>query len=467
MDSVKEVIVMWCFEGRLSDKRYAAARRMAMMRSFSVTYPTLSRIGPSRRMVMVLILPLIASLVLTGRAAARNEVATDTETGDTITITVNVELAQSNFEEWEKKLHKAFKKCLGDPEGFQTGCKKLFFKLEIVPARPTNERKYHAVRIKDVPEGEYEKSSVHSISIDDPTTRDFIALWDTNDDEATICHEFMHMLGLHDEYVNLKRGPTGKRFTVPDPNKAPEYTWTDSNGNGRVDRGDRNGNGMVDRGVDDTRELDSVHLKPNERPSIMAEQVDDKKDKGWGILKRHITEILDKHHIDKCGRLTRADTPEISVYIDSSFRVEECGEDCYDHTHKFSTTIKGKKIEWEGKTRGNCKRCWYNTNGNGSCPVSCDDLKRGEKVQCKGKTLYGEQTITLPPEPIEEYRRAFCGEERVGQVQPDLHSQGADRPELLLPVSRWNRAASDEAEHSAALPVCHNVRAEVQDATLR
>lgn len=145
----------------------------------------------------------------------------------------------------------------------------------------------------------------------------------------------------------------------------------------------------------------------------------------------------------------KADTPEISVFIDSSFRVEECGEGCWDHTHKFSTTIKGKKFEWEGKTRGNCARCWYKTNGSGSCPVSCDDLKRGEKVQCKVKTLYGEQTITLSPGPIEEYRHAFCTEcdeslwaeyERKKQVAEDLFKAAAKlREEIVVEGQEFYR----------------------------
>jgi len=102
--------------------------------------------------------------------------------------------------------------------------------------------------------------------------------------------------------------------------------------------------------------------------------------------------------------------PQIGFYIEDSSRVDNCGEDCYEHTHRFSTTIEGKKIEWEGKMRHTCSRCWYDTNGSGDCPpVSCGDLKRGEKIQCEATTVFGRQTITLPPEPIEEYRRAFCG----------------------------------------------------------
>jgi len=107
------------------------------------------------------------------------------------------------------------------------------------------------------------------------------------------------------------------------------------------------------------------------------------------------------------GAPARADTPQLDVFVDSS-RVDKCGDACYDHTHKLSATIEGKKLEWEWKVRRECARCWYSTNGSGSCSTSCDDLKSGGTVQCKVRTVYGEETITLPPEPAKEYRRVFC-----------------------------------------------------------
>jgi hypothetical protein len=65
------------------------------------------------------------------------------------------------------------------------------------------------------------------------------------------------------------------------------------------------------------------------------------------------------------GGFAGAAASEICVIVDTSAAVDRCGPACFDHTHTFSATIKDKKLEWTGRMRRECPRCWYRTNGTG------------------------------------------------------------------------------------------------------
>jgi hypothetical protein len=249
---------------------------------------------PSRVIIVlqILLALVVALLVPIDPAGAVNTWTDDTST---VTITVKVEVYSSeNAGKWVKKVRKAFKNCLQTPE-WKIGCPKVKFKLEIVPGKEGGEpNDYHKVvstkkKVKDWTDG-VSRSRVEML-VEKPTKDNYFGNWDSDNNEIVICHEFLHLLGLRDEYKQFKAGPDRESFfTKPDPLKAPEYRWDDRNGNDEVDWDDHNKNEMVDK--DENRaEIDSIKLKPGEKGSLLAELEGE-------ILKRHIKKIVIMH-LDK------------------------------------------------------------------------------------------------------------------------------------------------------------------------
>jgi hypothetical protein len=169
-------------------------------------------------------------------------------------------------------------------QDFFVGCRKVELKLEIVEAGQGGSD-YHPVTSNPVLPGDYHVSSVFPGDTL-PTEDNYLGRWSSNAPDQVIAHEMGHLLGLPDEYLAFTDG-AGNRYTFPNPAAAPEYTWTDTNGNGQMDRSDvwndRDGDNRVDPG-----ELTRPTLKPGQTPSIMAES-------GGKILPRHIKEIVKKN----------------------------------------------------------------------------------------------------------------------------------------------------------------------------
>lgn len=141
--------------------------------------------------------------------------------------------------------------------------------IRVTPAGGKTRPDAHKVRIKLLAPGVDFISTVHPGPGGlNPTTHSFTGNWGSNEDNATIAHEFGHLVGLPDEYE-----------WIP---------YEDRNNNGRRDPGerllhDKNGNGKRDPG-------EPTRPKPGFEGSLMAEH-DGKVDQGL------VNEAMLKHGI--------------------------------------------------------------------------------------------------------------------------------------------------------------------------
>jgi hypothetical protein len=83
-------------------------------------------------------------------------------------------------------------------------------------------RDSHVVIVERVGEGQSFVSTVSYALGTSPTDSPRTGAWASNIDAATVAHEFGHLLGLHDEYVENDANGTGRREPgeVPRPDLA-------------------------------------------------------------------------------------------------------------------------------------------------------------------------------------------------------------------------------------------------------
>lgn len=191
--------------------------------------------------------------------------------GQTITITVNVAVIGADAENKAAAIKQAFELHYNKPGGFKVSCFTVFFKID-VQASNTRVSGRHSVFVVPVDPGDPWVSEAQVPS--KPTETDGISYVSDWDDGSTLVHEITHLMGLPDEYTYNDKDRDGKRDydeqSVPDPNKAPEYNWTDKPPkNGKIDPGE-------------------VTLKSGQKASLMAEN-------SGRILDRHAAELLKKH----------------------------------------------------------------------------------------------------------------------------------------------------------------------------
>ncbi|MGZ8579148.1 MAG: hypothetical protein ACXWWX_06420 [Actinomycetota bacterium] len=164
------------------------------------------------------------------------------------------------------------------------------------------------IRMQLVPEGRPFISNVRGL---DPA-RNSTGTWGSNEDDATIAHEFGHILGLRDEYV-----------WVP-------YTDTDSNG--RWDAGepmndDRNHNGKRDPG-------EPTHPTPGNEGSLMAEA-------SGTVMQRHIDAALSAVRGLKCWK-GAANINSSAVYPEGSVTCQDGWELEFTFVARAEGTIGGQ-----------------------------------------------------------------------------------------------------------------------------
>ncbi|GBD15977.1 hypothetical protein HRbin26_00872 [bacterium HR26] len=225
-------------------------------------------------LIVLLLAATLAALTPAGPAGARN---TYTINGDTITVTVRVHLKTTRGDpsRWVKAAESVFASFWGGDRVFRYSCYKVVFRLDITAQAGDSGR--HTVNVVHVPPGTYYRSTVNwgrPLSDYDPTQHDAEGNWWSGASERTIAHEFGHVLGLGDEYTYEDSNGNGRRDdnerTFPDPAKAPEYEWRDTDRDGKMERGE-------------------VSLRPGEHRSLMAES------RTGEILQRHIDAIVEKH----------------------------------------------------------------------------------------------------------------------------------------------------------------------------
>jgi len=191
--------------------------------------------------------------------------------GKTITITVNVAVIGADAADKAAFIKQAFDLYYNKPGGFKVSCFTVFFKIDVQPSN-TRVPGRHSLFVVPINPGDPWVSEAQVLGR--PTETDGVGYVSDWDEGSTLTHELTHLMGLPDEYTYTDKNNNKKRDyneqSVPDPKKAPEYTWSDkSPKNGKIDPGE-------------------VSLKPGNTGSLMAEN-------SGRILDRHAAEILKKH----------------------------------------------------------------------------------------------------------------------------------------------------------------------------
>lgn len=232
--------------------------------------------------VGVLLAILFAFGGIARTAEAKNSVDVDND-NKIITITIHASLIGDDAQ--APILQAEFGENWGKDEGYTYRCYKVFFKLDIEAASSPQPGR-HTVFMVPTKFGDPFTATVSSPLIYRPAENSATGRWSKWDGSQTIAHEWGHVLGLPDEYMELDTNGNGQRDpgerTVPDPSRAPEYTWTDNPPeNGDIDAGE-------------------VSVKPGETRSLMAELGESE------ILQRHIDSIVEKHDPPgiACGKLS-------------------------------------------------------------------------------------------------------------------------------------------------------------------
>jgi hypothetical protein len=230
----------------------------------------------------------LGSLVLPPSSPAQAKVDFD-ETADKFTITVPIDLIGGE-DDIAAKWNEAIRDYWNNGPGlgrFKYCGKSVEFVPDIRPIAAGEQGRPDAakIRMQLVPPGRDIISNVRGI---DPA-RNSTGTWGSNEGDATIAHEFGHILGLRDEYV-----------WVP---------YTDTNSNGRWDANEPLNDDPNHNGKRDPEE--PTHPAPGNVGSIMAEAE-------GKALQRHIDAVMDRPGI-KCWKGTMK-----SLSVDDHLEAQAC-----------------------------------------------------------------------------------------------------------------------------------------------
>jgi hypothetical protein len=166
---------------------------------------------------------LLCACASTSLRASSNVVSTVVIDDDRIVISVPIAVVGGSaelIERWKRGIEQSWNRG-NNEEAFRVCGRAVVFDAQFTFRRSpeASSRSAHLVIVEDVPPGETHVSRVWHALGTSPADSIRTGFWGSNADGATAAHEFGHLLGLFDEYVESERGmrAPGER---PVPNEA-------------------------------------------------------------------------------------------------------------------------------------------------------------------------------------------------------------------------------------------------------
>ncbi len=174
-------------------------------------------------------LPWIVAMAvsMTVSTAAVNVFSTVVVTDDAIVITVPVEVlggSERLIDRWQQGIHQSWNRG-NNGAPFKVCGRDVVFNADFTLRQPPNilTRAAHVVVVETVRPGQTYISRVWHALGSSPVSSARTGFWGSNMDGATAAHEFGHLLGLLDEYIESEKGmrAPGER-PVPDEARFPD-----------------------------------------------------------------------------------------------------------------------------------------------------------------------------------------------------------------------------------------------------
>jgi hypothetical protein len=176
---------------------------------------------------------LIGLLCLTSEIAHSDTISSLFVAPNSITLTIPITIVGADpdvLANWQRSIERVWNHG-NDGEPFTYCGRDVIFDARFQPsAAPRNAKTSHLVIVQDVKPGDQYVSSVWHALGTSPSYSPRTGFWGSNMDGETTAHEFGHLLGLLDEYVETDPNKNGLREPgerpVPDVRRYPDALFS-------------------------------------------------------------------------------------------------------------------------------------------------------------------------------------------------------------------------------------------------